>query len=54
MATNDYKSEPAKIISFTDGGKAEVVYESTSIRAVVELRRILVRDGKILVREGEE
>jgi len=53
MAGQDYKSEPAQIVSFVPEG-AEVVYESTSIRAVVSLSRLLVRDGKILVREGDE
>jgi len=45
MAENSYKAERAQIIRFVTEG-AEVIYESTIIRAVVALRRILVREGE--------
>lgn len=48
MANPDYKTEPARIIRYTEGGMAEI--ETASGIEVVANDRLLVRDGKIQVK----
>jgi len=47
LANPDYKTEPAKIIRYTEGGKAEIETESVVCEVLID--RLLVKDQKIHV-----